>query len=221
MEDKSLTHEESLHLINSMINKAKETYHNTGIGAMLWGTVIATCSLVKLSELHFGYRLPFDIFLLTLFAVIPQVFISVREKRNKKFKSYDDIFMDYIWLGFGICIFLLIHVNNAVFVSLKPVAVEYAQLAGHPSAFRYNEFINPLFLILYGLPTFITGAACKFKPMLWGGILCWVCSVIAVYTTVKIDLLLTAISAIAAWLIPGIIMEKEYRLAKKQQQQDV
>lgn len=221
MEDKSLSHEESLQLINTMINKAKETYHNTGVGSMLWGSVIAICSLVKLSEIHFGYRLPFDIYLLALAAIIPQVFISIREKGKKKFKSYDDIFLDYIWLGFGVCIFLLIHVNNAVFASLKPVAVEYRQLTGHSSSFRFNEFINPLFLILYGLPTFITGAACKFKPMLWGGILCWVCSIITVHTSIKIDLLLTALSAIAAWLIPGIIMEKEYRMAKKQQQQNV
>ncbi|MBK7348122.1 MAG: hypothetical protein IPI98_14760 [Chitinophagaceae bacterium] len=72
-----------------------------------------------------------------------------------------------------------------------------------------------LFLILYGLPTFVTGAACRFKPMLWGGIICWVCAIITAYTPVKIDLLLTAFSAIVAWFIPGLIMEKVYRLAKR------
>jgi hypothetical protein len=67
------------------------------------------------------------------------------------------------------------------------------------------------------MPTFVTGAACKFKPMLWGGIFCWVCSIVTVYTSGKIDLGLTAASAIMAWLIPGILMEKEYRRYKKQQ----
>lgn len=62
--------------------------------------------------------------------------------------------------------------------------------------------------LIYGLPTFVTGAACKFKPMLWRGILCWVCSVIAVYTTIKTDLLLTAAAAIMGWFIPGILMER-------------
>ncbi|MBL0132292.1 MAG: hypothetical protein IPP43_15295 [Chitinophagaceae bacterium] len=123
--------------------------------------------------------------------------------------------MDYLWLGFGISIFLLIFITNAVFSVWEPVAIEYKQLTGHISTFRFSEFIAPLFLLLYGIPTFVTGAACKFKPMLWGGLLCWVCCIISLYTTIKIDLMLTAFSAIFAWLIPGIIMERQYRKAKR------
>jgi uncharacterized protein with PQ loop repeat len=216
-QEKQLTEKESLALINMMINKAKDSYHDTGIGAIMWGTVIAVCALVKLSEIHFGYRLPFDIYLLTLVAVIPQIFITIKEKKERKVKSYDDAYMDYIWLGFGICIFLMILVVNSIFNVWGPVAEEYQKLTGHSAKYKFHEFISPLFLILYGLPTFITGAACKFKPMLWGGLFCWVCSVVTIYTTIKIDLLLTAASAIMAWLIPGILMEKEYRIYKKEQ----
>lgn len=220
-QEKSLSEKESLTLIATMINKAKDSYHDTGIGAMMWGAVVAICTLVRLSEIHFGFKLPFDIYLLTLAAVIPQVFITIKEKKERKVKSFDDSYMDYIWLGFGIALFLLIHVINLVYRDLEPVLKEYRELTGHASSFKFHEFINPLFLILYGLPTFITGAACKFKPMLWGGILCWVCSVAAVYTPIKIDLLLTALSAIAAWFIPGLIMEKEYRSYKKEQAANV
>lgn len=216
MENKKLTEKESLELITQMINKAKNSYHSTGIGSMMWGAVVAVCSLVKLSEIHFGYKLPFDIYLLTLLAIIPQVFISIKEKKEQKVKSYDDIYMDYLWLGFGITIFLLIHVTNAVFNVYGPMAEEYKILTGRSVTFRFHEFITPLFLILYGMPTFVTGAACKFKPMLWGGLLCWVCSVITVYTFVKIDLLLTAISAIFAWFVPGILMEREYQKSKRE-----
>jgi len=216
-QEKQLSEKESLALITRMINKAKDSYHDTGIGAMMWGAIIAICSLVKLSEIHFGYKLPFDIYLLTLLAIIPQIFITIKEKKEKKVRSYDDTYMDYIWLGFGICIFLMIFIVNSIFSVWGPVATEYRELTGQPSPFRFNEFISPLFLLLYGLPTFITGAACKFKPMLWGGIFCWVCCVIAIYTTIKVDLLLTAASAIMAWLIPGILMEKEYRIYKKEQ----
>lgn len=212
--EQKLSEKESLALITEMINKAKNSYHDTGVGAMMWGSVIAVCSLVRLSEIHFGYRLPFDIYLLTLAAIIPQVFITLREKKERKVKSYDDVYMDYLWLGFGIGIALMIHVINILFREWSPVAEEFRAATGHAPGFRLYDFIAPLFLILYGLPTFVTGAACKFKPMLWGGILCWVCSVITVYSGVKMDLLLTALSAVFAWLIPGIIMEKEYRLAK-------
>src|SRR5829696_8817636 len=100
-QEKKLTEQESLHLITMMINKAKDSYHDTGIGAMMWGAIIALCSLVRLSELHFGFRLPFDIYLLTLVAIIPQIFITIKEKKERKVKSYDDAFIDYLWLGFG------------------------------------------------------------------------------------------------------------------------
>jgi len=213
-QEKKLTEQESLHLITMMINKAKESYHDTGIGAIMWGTVIAICSLIRLSEVQFDYKLPFDIYLLILVAIIPQIFISIKEKKERKVKSYDDPYLDYIWLGFGICIFLLIYISNNIFGEWGSWANEYKNITGKSASFRFNEYVAPLFLMLYGLPTFITGAACKFKPMLWGGIFCWICSIVAVYTSIKIDLLLTAASAILAWLVPGVIMEKEYRMYK-------
>jgi hypothetical protein len=214
--EKQLSEKESLDLIAMMINKAKDSYHDTGIGAIMWGSVIAVCALVKLAELQFDFRLPFDIYLLTLVALVPQIFITIREKKGRKVKTYDDIYMDYLWLAFGISIFLLIFIVNKVYKVWEPVSIEYAQLAGHPSAYKFSEFIAPLFLLLYGIPTFVTGAACKFKPMLWGGILCWACCLVTIYTTLKIDYLLIAFSAVVAWLIPGIIMESDYRKAKRQ-----
>ena len=129
--------------------------------------------------------------------------------------------MSYIWLGFGICIFLLIHISNNIFSDWGSWADKFKEATGTSATPGFYEYIAPLFLMLYGLPTFITGAACKFKPMLWGGLFCWACCIITVYTTIKIDLLLTALSALFAWFIPGILMEKEYRLYKKEQAQNV
>ena len=215
-ENKPLSEKESLALITQMINKARNSYHDTGIGAIMWGAVVAFCSLVKLSEIHFNYRLPFDIYLLTLVAIIPQIFITIREKKERKVKSYDDNFMDSLWLGFGISIFLMILIVNIIAHAWKPAGQDFNVLKELPGTFLLYEYIAPLFLLLYGMPTFVTGAACKFKPMLWGGLLCWVCCVITLFTTVKIDLLLTAFSAVFAWLVPGIIMEQDYRKAKRE-----
>jgi hypothetical protein len=214
-QEKELTEKESLALITDMISKAKNTYYDTGIGAIMWGTVVAFCSLERLAELHFGYRLPVDIYYLTLLTIIPQVFISLKEKKERRVKTYGDAFMGYLWVGFGITIFLLIFVINSLFNAWQPVYDDYLKLAAHPGTFRFFEFVAPFFLILYGMPTFVTGAACDFKPMLWGGIICWVCCIITIYTPIKIDLLLTAFSAVFAWLIPGLILEKEYRKAKR------
>jgi hypothetical protein len=215
MEDKPISEKESLALIATMINKARNSYHDTGMSAMMWGAVIAFCSLEKFAELTFHYRLPFDIYLLTLVAIIPQVLISVREKKQRTVKSYDDAYMDYIWLGFGISIMLMIFVLNVMWSYFEPLSEEYLAISGKSSGFQLYEFTGPLFLILYGIPTFVTGTACKFKPMLWGGLLCWASCIIASFTRAQIDLLLVALSAIMAWFIPGIIMMRDYKAAKK------
>jgi hypothetical protein len=211
-----LSPEQSLKVINEMINKARNAYYDTGISAIMWGAIIAFCSLEKLAELQFDYRLPFDIYLLTFVAILPQIIISIKEKRERKVTSYDDVYMKYIWTGFGISIALMIVSINVISAKWNPVLEEYTKLAGHASSFQFNEFITSFFLILYGIPTFITGTACKFRPMLWGGILCWVCCVITLFTPIQVDLILTAVSAIGAWLIPGLILEREYKKAKGQ-----
>lgn len=212
-EEKRLTEQESLNLISSMLAQAKDSYRDTGTSAILWGCVISIASLVKVAEIHFDFRLPVDIYWLTLVAVIPQIYITLREKKNRRAKTYDEKYMDYIWLAFGICIFLLSMIINGVFRVWEPVAIDYRILTGDQSPFRFSEFVAPLFLLLYGLPTFITGAACKFRPMLIGGIICWVFCVVTIYTNLEIDLLLTALAAIIAWLIPGIIMNRQNRHA--------
>lgn len=215
MEEKQMTEKESLDLITQMINKAKRSYHDTGVSAMMWGALITFCSLEKLAEIQLGYQLPFDIFLLTIVAIIPQIFISRKENRERKVRSYDEMYMDYIWLAFGICIFLMIIIVNFIFNAWEPLANDYQKLTGQDPR-RFNEYVYSLFLLLYGMPTFITGAACKFKPMLWGGIICWASCILSLFTNSKIDLLLTAFSAVFAWLIPGIIMKKEYEKAKRE-----
>jgi hypothetical protein len=69
-------------------------------------------------------------------------------------------------------------------------------------------------MLLYGIPTFITGGVFKFRPMIFGGIICWVLAMVSMYTGVETDMLLMAACGLFAWLIPGIIL---WRRHKKQQ----
>jgi hypothetical protein len=206
MAEENFSPEQSLKVINEMISKAKGAYWDTGVSAMMWGIVIAVCSLVKLSELQFNYELPFDIYWLAMIAIIPQVIISTRENKKRTVRTYEEFYLDYIWMTFGITIMLLIVITNVIFNA------DGVKNGG----FNFFEYIASLFLLLYGIPTFITGAACKFRSMLWGGLLCWACCIISLFTNIKIDLILTAVSAVCAWLIPGIIMQREYKKAKKE-----
>lgn len=209
--EEQLTSEKSLEIIQQMISKAKNSYHDTGIGPMLWGGVIALCSLVTFMELRSGLRLPFSIWILTLVAIIPQIFIVAKEKKLNKVRSYDETVMDYLWTCFGIGIFILIFINGNLLYQIKPVFETYAKLEGAKPGFDFNSFSTSYFLLLYGFPTIVTGGMRSFKPMLYGGIVCWVFCIISIYTGIETDMLLTALAAVCAWLIPGIILWRKYK----------
>jgi uncharacterized protein with PQ loop repeat len=211
MEQDKMTEQESLRLISEMIHKAKNSYHDSGLGPILWGSVITLCSIVTWLQIHFDFELPFDIWILTLVAVVPQILIVRKEKKQRKARRYDESMMDYVWTCFGISIFLLIFINANVIAKLNPVFEKYSQVTGSSPEFDYGSFITSFFLLLYGIPTIITGGCQKLKPMLWGGIVCWVCCVISVFTKIETDMLLTALAAICAWLIPGIILRNRYK----------
>lgn len=216
--EKALSEKESLDLITSMINRAKESFHDTGWGPIMWGSVVIVCSLFTWAQVYFKFRLGFDIWLLSLAAVIPQVIISYREHKARRVKSYNDIAMDYIWMSFGISMFLLIFATGAIQKGMNITFSTQGTSYDKPSQFLYH-YQTALFLILYGIPTFITGGIMKFKPMLFGGIFCWVCSYASLYTPGLVDLWLMAASALVAWLIPGIIINRNCR--KKRHHQHV
>jgi hypothetical protein len=213
--EQQLSEQESLRIISQMINKAKNSFHDTGIGPMLWGGVIALCSLVTWARLHYGFKLPFDIWLLTLAAILPQILITMKEKRIRRARSYDDANIDYVWLCFGIAIFLVSHINTVFINKLEDIYKVYRDAAGKWPDFGLSSYASSIMLLIYGFPTVITGAIMKFKPMLWGGIACWLCCIISVYTPMKTDMLLTAFAAIAMWLIPGLILWSKYRKKKE------
>ncbi len=209
--EKTFDQQESLKLITEMIGKVKNSYHDKGIGPILWGSVITICSLVTFFRIQYNFELPFDIWLLTLVAIVPQIVITSREKKSRKVRSYNDDSMDYVWMCFGMAIFLLIHINYHLGNVIGTVLSDYRTLGGKLPDFNYFSYSTSMFLLLYGMPTIITGGIMKFKPMLLGGILCWICCIISVYTNIKVDLLLTALSATGAWLIPGIILWIRYK----------
>lgn len=190
-EEENMSEKESLLLINEMISKAKSSYVTTGAASVVWGALIVFCSLFTWLEIHFAYFIAVDIWLLTLVAVVFQVYFSVKEKKQRKFVAHDETITTYIWSAFGICIFLLSFYN---------------------SKFGNNgQSVSSLFMLLYGIPTFITGGLYKYKPMIVGGIVCWCLCIISMFTNNATDLLLMAASGLFAWLIPGIILWRKYQ----------
>ncbi len=214
MEDKQLTEQESLQLIQQMISRAKNNFVDTGIGPILWGAVISFCSIVQFLIIHFQWQLPFDVWLLALAAIIPQIFISVRERRERKAKGWDDDIMGYVWLCFGVGVFIVNFLNNVTADAFNPLLSDYREITGKENIPNFWSYGSSYLLFVYGYPTIVTGAARKFKLMTVGGIVCWVSALVSAFTIAKFDFLLMAVSAALAWLIPGIVLRKKYLKGK-------
>lgn len=218
-EEKQLTEQESLKLITEMIGKAKNTYHESGAGSMVWGTVVGIAGLVSFAQRYWDFSIGFDIWLIVLAAFIPQLVISIREGKKRKSVSYEETYVDTIWLVFGISIFMLVFYMNVIpSVSDRLIAAEGGELlykdlkTGAVKHYTPSVFSgNSLLLLLYAMPTLATGIGTKFTPMTVGGILCYVYFIISCFTPVMYDLLLNGIAGITNWLIPGLILWNRYK----------
>ena len=189
MEEKVLTEKESLALITGMITIAKNHYHESGSSALLWGFANVICFVLAYLQEENWISLPFNPFWLMIIAVILQVYFSWKERASKRTVTFKDETHYYVWLAFGISILIL-------------------TVAGGFSEIGY--IVLPLILLLFGIPTFISGCIKKFKPLIFGGIVCWILSVISFFFRENEVFLLVAMGAFFAWVIPGFILRKNY-----------
>jgi hypothetical protein len=66
-------------------------------------------------------------------------------------------------------------------------------------------------LVLYGIPTFLSGVILKFKPLSTGGFICWFLAVAAMFIPYEYQLLLLALAVACAWIIPGYLLRSKFK----------
>ncbi|MCU0403203.1 MAG: hypothetical protein MUE99_01555 [Chitinophagaceae bacterium] len=219
-QERKLSEKESLKIITEMIVQAKGGYyHDSGIGAILWGTVVAFAGFMSFLQLYFNWSWTFDWWLLALFAIIPQIFISIRERKNNVVKTHVGLALDTVWVIFGISIFcIILYIHKApemgnVFlqedgIRLLRENLETGEIA--PYKLTIAPSVGSLLLLIYAIPTMVTGVVKKFWPMITGAIITYIFFLISLYTRNPIDQLLMGISGLVNWLIPGLMLRFRY-----------
>ena len=189
-----LTGEQSLQLITSMINKAKNEFIDTGLSSLLWGGVITFCALVTFVNYWLKWPALDYVWFLSIAAVAPQVFIGIREGKERRYKSHEGDLIGGLWIAFGIAIFIFSYVA---------------------SRYRFSQATS-VYLILYTIPTFAIGCGRRFRPMIVGSIACWILAILSTFPPFPYEMLCLAAGAQLAWFIPGLILRKCYLKAKRQ-----
>lgn len=130
------------------------------------------------------------VWMLTIPTVIYQMIYLARVKKNTTVRTYTDEINSYVWLVFVIMGFLV-----GIIVGRS----------GQPQLF------NPLVLMLYGMPTFLSGVILKFKPLRIGAICCWGLALVSVLIPYQFSFLLLALAVITTWIVPGYLLRSRFK----------
>jgi Flp pilus assembly protein TadB len=194
MQDENITQQESLAIIESMINKARNQFSENGFIYLLWGWVIFFCSTAQfILQNIVHYQRHYLVWTVTWLAVAVQIFYYSRKEKKRVVKTYTDDIAGYVWLAFVIMLLLSGSLINS---------------ALQPDQYYIGTVV---ILILYGMPTFLSGIILKFKPLIIGGMCCWVLSIIAVLLPHNITILLISVAVVVAWIIPGYLLRSRYK----------
>jgi hypothetical protein len=186
---------QQLQLIDSMINKARNRFSENGHLYLLWGWTILMCSLSNYL-LEFVLDVPYFwmVWMITWLVLVYQIFYIRKKRRNRIVKTYTDDLIKFVWLVFVIVMALMM--------------ITIGKFSNSP------HHTDSVFIILYGIPTFLSGVILKFKPLIIGAFCCWTLSICCLFIPLQYHMLLLAVAVILAWIIPGYLLRNRY---KKQQ----
>lgn len=191
MTEKSISHEESLNIIQSMIDRAKNKISENGFHFILWGVLVIAASLTQyflITQQGMGNQSNLVWIIMPVIGVPVALIYERRKSKLSSAETYNDKAYALVWLGFGITLFL------AIFATVK-------------------GGINPIPVILciVGLATFVSGALYRFKMLFMGGVVFWLAALAAIFVTGPEQLLINAGATFVGYIIPGIALWNNYK----------
>ena len=192
MDNENFSPEQSLQLINKMITEVKQALKHNGFFFLLWGWLVFVSAITNYVLIKMNIEQGYFVWLILmpLGGIVSTIYGLTRMKKQKKrAKTFVDRAMGYVWTAFALSLLIIL-------------------FSGFVVSF---EKVYPFVLLIYGIPTFITGGIIKMKLLIFGGIFCWILSVIAFYVTYDVQLLLFAAAITVAYIIPGHLINSNYR----------
>jgi hypothetical protein len=187
--EKELSANQSMDIIKSMIATAKNNVSDDGFHFLLWGVLVIAASLGQYFLAINNVEKNFLPWMVMPLVGAPVSFLYERRlNREKKVKTLFDEIVGRLWMGAGITMFA------AIFISIQ----------NHVSTV-------PFILCIIGLATFVSGSILKFKPLIAGGVVFWIAAFATTAVTPINQLLINAGATFLGYIIPGILLWKEYK----------
>lgn len=182
--------EDSLLLIRSMIETTKHSISDHSHYYLLWGwAVMIGCviqyflmSVIKSPHHYYAW-------LITPLALILQIIFIIKDKKKERVKTFINEANAHLWTIIGLSFIALFFIFSKT---------------GWMYCF-------PIYILLYGIGTSVSGSLIKFKPLIIGGVANMVLSAITVYLRYDLQILMTAFAILISYIIPGHLLRLHYR----------
>lgn len=183
-EEKQLTQEESLRIIHEMIAAAKNDVKADAFIFLLWGWLVFVASISQfiLVNLHISWNsAPW--MLMPIGGIITAVYSFMKGKKDRTKTNVTES-LKYTWIAFTVALLIILFFNS----------MNYLQ-------------VLPIIMALYGMGLFLSGGALRFKPLMIGGIFCWVCAIVGFEIQNMYQLLILATAVLGGYIIPGYLLK--------------
>ncbi len=189
MTDTNFSPQDSLKLIQGMIDKTRQNMGDNSRHFLLWGWIsfIACVSQFVLKHL-LNYPQHYLVWLLTFPGAIISIIMGRQQEKKKAAVTYLGESMKYLWIGMGLSYFVLSMILTRL---------------------GWGNSIFPFFMLLYGLGTFISGKFLQFKPFVWGGLTAWALAIASTFFSYDYQMLFGAAAILISYIIPAYLLKRK------------
>ena len=186
--------QESLVLIRSMIETTKNSISDKSHYFLLWGwAVFIGCVLQYYLKVIIDYPQHYYAWYITPVALIIFIVLLIRDRKKEKVTTFIDEASKYLWTALGF--------------SFLALGFIFSKMGW--------QYCYPIYILFYGIGTYVSGSLIKFRPLTIGGLLCFPLAVITAYVDFDSQIIMLAIAVLVSYIIPGHLLRMQYR--KKQQ----
>lgn len=188
--------EQSLRLITSMIETTKNSINDNCTYFLLWGWgILIACAVQYYMKAILNNPNNGLAWLIIPVLVIVQIFLVIKRRKKERVKTFINDASAYLWTAVGFSYLA------ALFIFVK-IGWEYC---------------FPIYIIFFGIGTYVSGCFIKFKPLIIGGLICFPMAAVTAYLDVNHRIIMLGVAILVSYIIPGHLLRAKY----KKQQTDV
>lgn len=185
--EKVLKPEESLQIIEKMINRTKGNLHDNSFYFLLWGWIVLIGIFGHTILANFtNFSKPYLSWLIIIPGMIINIIYAMRQGKKKTISTHVDKVNFMTWIAF-----LVSYTITIVFMA------------------KLNYNIVPIIFLLAGNATFLTGVIIKFKPLIWGGIIFWLGAIGLFTLPGNLNIFVPPLAIILGYLVPGYMLKSQ------------